>query len=65
MDSAILHTVQQDKKYLFSEARPIVPDFTIFVNGSSCNGLFFCLILALFFLFRFIGISKAGWDANR
>ena len=31
---------------IFAAASLMVPDITIYVNGSSCNYIFFCLILA-------------------
>ena len=51
---------------LKSEASLIVPDFTIYVYGSSCNYLFALLILSPFLsLSIYIGLPKAGRDAKK
>ena len=40
---------------IWGESSTVVPHLTISVFGSSCNYVFFCLILAPLFLFSFLG----------
>ena len=48
------------------EVAPLVLDLTVSVHGSSCNYLFSGFnFLLLFFIYLLLGVSKAGWDANK
>ena len=47
------------------ETNLIDPDFTISVYGSSCNYIFFGLILGPLLSLSFYFIPKAEWDAKR
>ena len=43
----------------------LVPDFIVALYCSSCNVLFFALLLSICFLFLFIGISRGEWVEPR
>ena len=47
------------------EVSLIVSDFTTSVYGSSCNFMFFNLILSFILSLLFLGIPSCLWDANK
>ena len=57
-DSTIYKTITV-QKYLFPDASLIVPDFTIYVFGSSCNFWNFWSRFFLFLVYRFLIIPSS------